>query len=70
MFLSDILNEDGTFGPAMDDAHFAAYKKICAENDKNTKPVAQDQNYEFEFPIRRGTEVEFHKDGSLKRYKF
>lgn len=64
-YLSDILNlEDGTFGPGMDAAHQRAYSRIRA----NAQPDSTEPKTKI--PVRAGTEVEFHRDGGLKRYKY
>lgn len=71
------LNDDGTFGPAADSAHFEAYKRMCKEHDEEDEAearIAEENNtteeFEFNFPIRRRTELELHPNGKVKRYKF
>ena len=66
--LGDLFNEDGTFSPLADQHHQEAYKKICAENDKNKKNKEQGSTYEL--PYKNNTEIELYPNGSLKRYKY
>ena len=65
---SVVLNDDGTSGPGMEDGHRRAFERIVA-NNTTPKPRPQ-QSQEYELSIRRGTEIELHPNGSLKRYKY
>lgn len=73
-----ILNEDGTFGPEMEEYHRKAYQRIVEANNERTlwqrfkdafRPEPEPDN-RLKLQMRPGSELEFYKDGSLKRYKY
>ena len=48
-YLSDILNEDGTFASGADSFHAEDYIKICEDNDNRSK--IDTKKYECKIPI-------------------
>jgi len=68
MNVSDIINEDGTFGPAVNEAHIRAYRRIIKENDSRQNVSRFTHVEKTKIPICPGSEHELYPDGTLKRY--